>query len=263
MKKLYEFTIPKNVETEESIKNDDGSKTIKTVLKESLISFAVKKPTRADIDEGELFYHKSYNDYCKVGVQPEILLRKTYGNQDGIFTEKEKRNYVEYYIELGKNLQTITELEDKKELSDEEKNTILNLYKRNKDIQKEIVDYENAKQRFFENSAETLARNKVVFWWLLKLLLEKKGNDYNSIFPSDEKDMLAAHEERCSLYDSINEKIEEEDEEGKFYSKLIERASFLVSLFYMNGAIKPEEFAKLVAQYDERDGNENESSPDA
>ena len=241
---LYKFTIPKTVKVEKTEVQEDGSKLIKTVEEEALIKFAIAKPNRTLLDEGEYFYNQKYNEYIKGGILPEILLRKLYGNENGIFTEKEKNEYVDLYIELGVALSKIKELESKDNITEEDKTNISSLLARKNEIHAEISQYENAKQSIFENSAETLARNKIIFWWLLTLLLEEKGGEYVPAFDGE------THEVRAKQYDVITEEIDDDTVNGKFYSKLIERASFLVSLFFMNGASKPEEFEQLVANYD-------------
>lgn len=242
MKKIYSFSIPKIVEVEETQETPEG-KLVKKVKKEEAQNFFIARPNRLVLEEGELYYNQRYNEYLKAGIMPEILLRKMYGNENGIFTENEKKEYVDLYIKLGKNLSRIKELEDKKkeDFTDEDKKEIESLHKRNKEIQNNISDYENAKQSVFENSAETLSRNKTVFWWLLKILYY--DND-QPVFPGE------THESRALIYDTIQDKIDEESDESSFYSKLVARAGFLVSLFYINGTVKPEDFLRLVETYD-------------
>lgn len=244
IKTLYKFTIPKTIKVEKIEPQEDGSKLVKTIEQEVEQKFAIAKPNRTLLDDGEYFYNQKYNEYIKGGILPEILLRKLYGNENGIFTEQEKNDYVDLYIELGNILSKIKDLESKDTLTDEEKSVITELVKSKQDIHKNISNFENVKQSVFENSAEALARNKVVFWWLLTLLLEEKDGEYIEMFKG------SSHEERAAEYDSITDQIDEEASDGKFYSQLIERASTLVSLFFMNGASKPEEFAQLVANFD-------------
>jgi len=245
MKKLlYKFSIPKTLKVEKTEVQEDGSKLIKTVDEDVSQNFAVAKPNRVLLDEGEYFYNQKYNEYIKGGILPEILLRKLYGNENGIFTEQEKGEYVDAYIELGSVLSKIKELESQEAVSDEDKNTISALLQQKKNIHAKISSFENVKQSIFENSAESLARNKVVFWWLLNLLLKEENGDFVPVFSGE------THNDRAINYDVITDAIEDETSDSMFYSKLIERASFLVSLFYMNGAAKPDEFARLVANFD-------------
>lgn len=244
MKKIFSFTINKLIEVEKTEEKDDGSKVITKVKENTPIPFCILKPTRIMIDDGELYYHQAYSKYLDADVKPEILLRKMYSNQNGIFTEKEKKEYVDLIIELGSNLTKIREYEEKKELDEKEKSIVGELNRRNKEIQNEIASFENVKQSIFENSAESLSRNKTAFWWLLKLLYNE--SDMTPVFAGE------THEERANSFDEINEKIDDGVEEGKFYSNLIARASFLASLLYLNGSIKPDEFSKLVAEYDSR-----------
>jgi hypothetical protein len=241
IKKLYTFNIKKVTEVEEIKENDDGSKTVKKVPGEVSIPFVIAKPTRQMLEDGELYYNQKYSYYLKAEVMPEVLLRKMYGNENGIFTEDEKKEYWNLYIEMGKNMLRIQEQEAKNELSKEEKDEITSLHKRNKEINGEINRYENAKKSVLDNSAETLASNKTFFWWFLKLT---HNEDLTPLFPGE------THEEKLESFDKIQEKIDEGGDEGDFYSKLVNRASFLSSICYQNGVTKPVEFEKLVAQYD-------------
>lgn len=244
MKTLYKFTIPRVIKSEKTEIQEDGSKLIKTIDETVEQKFAIAKPNRVLLDEGEYFYNQKYNEYIKGGILPEILLRKLYGNENGIFTEQEKSEYVDLYIELGNLLSKIKELESSEVLTDENKAIIEESVKRKQEIHKQISSFENVKQSVFENSAESLARNKVVFWWLLVLLLKEKNGEYTRMFEGDSFDA------RASIYDALTEEIDDETEDGKFYSKLIERASFLVSLFFMNGTVKSEEFEQIVVNFD-------------
>jgi hypothetical protein len=250
IKKLYTFNIKKVTEVEETTANPDGSKTVKKVPGEVSVPFIIAKPTRQMLEDGELYYNQKYSYYLKSEVMPEVLLRKMYGNENGIFTEDEKKEYWNLYIEMGKNMLRIQELEAKKELSKEEKDEITNLHKRNKEINVEINRYENAKKSVLDNSAETLASNKTFFWWFLRLV---HNEDLTPVFPGE------THEERLESYDKIQEKIDEGGNEGEFYSKLVNRASFLSSICYQNGATKPADFEKLVIQYDAQSKEELEA----
>jgi hypothetical protein len=240
MKKLYSFKIPKLVEVEEVTDTADGKLT-KKVKKEVDQPFFIARPTREEVEEGEVFYTALYHKLCDEGIKPEILLRKRFGNERGIFTEEDKKQYVELFIKLGNNLAKIKELEDKKELTEEEKKVIADLYKDNKELQNGIAEYENAKQSVFDDSAEAISRKRTFMWWMLRLVYEDTP---------EQKPLFAGenHKERSESYDNIASLIEDEGEESKFYSQLMERAAFLVSLFYLHGAIKPAEFAKLVEE---------------
>jgi len=242
IKELYKFTIKKITEVEEVKENDDGSKTVKKVPGEVLVPFVIAKPTRTMLDDGELYYHLKYSEYLKAGIMPEALFVKLYSNENGIFSETEKKELLDLYIELGKNLEAIRTKEQKKELSKEEKDEITELHKKNKEVDNKIWQYKQANRSVLENSAEMLSKNKTIFWWILRLLYNE---DLSPVFPGD------THEERLESFDKIDEIKENGGNEGEFYSKLIERASFLVSLCYLNGAKNPEEFKKLVETYGE------------
>jgi len=244
IKQLYKFTIPKTVEVEETSDTTEG-KLVKKIKKEVEQPYFIARPNREEIEEGEVFYTALLHQLCdEYKIKPEILLRKRFGNEKGIFTNDERKEYLNLYSKLGNNLAKIEELEKKKELTEEEKKAVADLYKDNKAVQEEITAYENAERSVFDDSAEAIARKRTFFWWFLKLVHEDT-EEAKPLFTG------TTHEERKKSYDVIEEITEKEDDESKFYSKLLERSSFLVALFFNYKIVKPADFAKLVELADE------------
>lgn len=242
MKKFYRFSIPVNAEVEEKINNEDGSVTIKKVNKQIDKFFFIKKPSYLESQDKQFFYNQKYNQYLNAGILPEILLRKLYLNADGVFANNEKKEYVDSYIRLGEILSEIKSLESEQEITEEKKSKIDSLYLESKNIRENIFTFEEVKQSLFQNSAESLSHDQSLFWCLLFFLYEDESE--TPVFKG------STFEEKVGSYEEINDIIEEEGKDSEFYSKLIERASFLTSLYYLNPNTPSKDFEELVEKYD-------------
>ena len=104
MKKLYEFSLNKEVEVKETTneKNEKGEEiqVSKNVKKEVLQKFFIKKPNRSLFDEAELFYGVRLSEGIKAGLLTRALLAKRFTNDGGIFSEIDKEQYTSLYLKL-------------------------------------------------------------------------------------------------------------------------------------------------------------------
>lgn len=250
MKSLFKFTLPKKVETEETIiTQEEGKdvKTIKIVDKEIPIIVAIKKPTRELIDDGKMFYAVETSKAHQNGVISEVLLRKRLMNDGGVFSESEKAEFGTLYLNFfelsqeynlldSKNFDTLTEPEkEKKKLV---KNQI-------GDLAQKISIFESNNSQLFENTVETLARNASMRWWILQLLYIQKVDEKG--IPKDEYLPLFGvgdYKKKLDVYD----KFEESNDE--FYFKTIKKGARLISHWYMNQANTEVEFKVLSDSYD-------------
>ena len=84
MKIIYDFTIPREEEVEETVtsKNDKGEevKTTKKTKKSVDKTFVLKKPGRKLYDEAELFYGVKLSEGIKAGLLTRALLAKRFNN---------------------------------------------------------------------------------------------------------------------------------------------------------------------------------------
>ena len=120
MKKLYNFTLSKEIEVKETVneKNEKGEEisVTKTVKKQIPQKIVIKKPTRLLFDEAELFYGVRLSEGIKAGLLTRVLLSKRFTNDGGVFSEIDKEEYTKLYMkifELQNDFQKISLKEDK------------------------------------------------------------------------------------------------------------------------------------------------------
>ena len=69
------------------------SKEIVKVSKEVPYTFYIKKPNRTEMEDGDMFYSLELNKFIKMGLLTKAMLAKQYGNQGGVWSEKEQKIY--------------------------------------------------------------------------------------------------------------------------------------------------------------------------
>ncbi len=250
MKTLFEFTLPKRVETEETITTEvDGKKvtTTSTVIKEIPLKLAIKKPTRDISDAGKLFYSVKISEALKEGVISEVLLRKRLTNDGGALSDLEKAEFGELYLSLFQKQSEYSEIDKKafNDLTDKEKELKKSLTADIGVLSQKLSNFESNHSQLFENTAESYARNHTMRWNILQLAYVQKLNDKNEpqadfvpLFPGND------YNAKLKSYDNL------EESEDPFYIKAVRKLAHLISYFYIQVANTPEEFMKLSMSYD-------------
>jgi hypothetical protein len=242
MKTLFDFEIKKVTEVEKTEEQADGSKLTKKVKEEVPVTFSLKRPSRIETDNGDVFYNVEFGRNVRAGMLTTPLVDKMYGNEGGIFSQVEVEEYASSYVKLGENLGAIYDLE-KADKTDESSEKLKALYEENSSLRGIISNYENARNSIYNNTAEVVARNKTLFWWLLTLIYEKNKDKFVPVFAGD------SFEQKGESFDKIVELSESEGDNAKYYAELISKSSSLVSLWFMSKAQNAEEFAKLAKDY--------------
>jgi hypothetical protein len=240
MKTLFEFDLKKIAEVEKTEVQEDGSKLTKKVQEEVPVTFALKRPSRIESDSGEVFYNVEFGRNVRAGMLTNALVDKMYGSEGGVLAQVEIEEYANAYIKLGENLGKIHELE-KEESKDTD--ALTELYEENSGLRQTISAYENARNSIYDNTAESVARHKTLFWWWLTLIYEKKGEQYSPVFPGE------TFEKKGESYDKIVELSETDKLNSKFYTELLAKTGQLVSLWFMSRANTVEDFAKVAGDY--------------
>jgi hypothetical protein len=238
MKKLYSFSIDKDVDVEETTVNPDGSKTINTVKKKVPQKFFLRKPTRSLQDEAELFYAVQLSENIKLGCLTHAQLAKRYANDEGTFSDNEKKEYAELYVLLFKKQEEYQKANIKKdsERTEEEKTAYSALVKDIAEITEKIQKFEYSQITLFDQTAENIARNKTIRWWMLMLCYKQNPDD-------SEEELFGSGslEDRLKKFDEIS------DSDSAFDMELIKRMIYYVSFWYVGRATKQEDFEKLGA----------------
>jgi hypothetical protein len=251
-KYLYTFTESevKEVEKIEESTNDNNElvKTIKKVKEEKPVEFALKKPTRAMLDDAELFYGVKLAEGIKAGMLTRTLMVKKYDKDGGIFTDGEVEKIkilLEEITNIQIKYQVYVEKEEKKEkLTEEENKEKIELENQINALRLELVELENAKNNIFEQTAENRAKNKTMMWWILFMSYKKSGEDYVPLFGE------GTYEQRLKKYDEI------EEGDDAFLKKILTRFAYFVSFWYAGKATKQEDF-KIIENYIKEQGNQD------
>jgi hypothetical protein len=243
MKTLFEFDIQKTIEVEKTEEQADGSKLTKKVKDSKPVTFALKRPSRIETDSGDVFYNVEFGRNVRAGMLTTALVDKMYGNEGGIFSQVEIEEYSNAYIKLGGNLGEIYDLEKKEAKTEEDTAKIKELYENNTELRQIISNYENARNSIYNNTAEVIARNKTLFWWLLTLIYQKNGDKYSPVFTGD------TFEQKGETFDELVDLSESDDINKDYYAEIVSKSSSLVSLWFMSRAQNAEEFAKLAKDY--------------
>lgn len=234
MKFIYEFSTIKEIEVEEKlVENIDGIEkiTTKKSKKNQETKYGLRKPTRSMIDDGELFYAQQVSNYIKLGLIPQALLAKRLNNDEGIFSEdqkKEKNNFLLKYIE---KLQLIQPLVEKLEKSEEEKKQLETLVADNAIIYQEIQSYDIAQRAQFNITAENHAQNKLILWWNLNLLYVEKDSVWHPVYGEGE------YETKYKVFQAY------EDQEETSYLSASKRAISLIYFWYTYPNLTATDFA--------------------
>lgn len=241
MKHLYRYdvslkeTVLKKIEEEKRKKNKETGKfekikveVEKEVEEEEVYNFSVKKPTRFDIKEADIFYSVKLNGYIKKGILTQKQVFNTYVNNGGILSDDENEEAFEALIELNKVKDELHKLsidnklkEDKKEKEKIQQE----LLEKQKLLYEMIYELELKKDAIFSNSADNMARNDLIEWWVIRLSRFKKQDEeeYRDYFEGSSYDQKLNH--LCELEDSENE----------LYSKMVKIAASVVTLWNMSG----------------------------
>jgi hypothetical protein len=240
---LYSFSINVEKEVEEQVekktkrKNKETGKietvtsqeTV-TVKKEVPFTVLVRRPTRSQLEDGDMFYSLELNKFIKMGMLTKAMLAKQYGNQGGLWTEKEQQLYKDlmYKMHLKQlDIQQLSILSDNGKLSTRQKNK-LNVYIRElADIKKELTEYEMIQNSLFDHTADVKARNRTIMWYILHTSHFFEGDAEEPVI--EEMFEGTSFEER---WESYQDKEESEDE---IYMRCIDKISSILTVWYISG----------------------------
>lgn len=254
MKTLFEFTLQKIDKIKKPVVemvNGESKEVLKEFEDKKDFVFAIKKPKRSDFDEGDLFYHSQFSSAMSNGVMSQHQIRKRILEDGGYLSDVEKNEIEDLTAELnsiGEKLKPFINKKDS-DLSKEE------LGKRNKcldrigEIQLKLNDFQNTQSSLYDNSAETFARNKCIFWWTLNLAYSKSGEDYERLFDAEN------HKDRTKKYDEM------EESEDEFRQRVFSTFMRYISFWYAGKANTQKEFEELQKFFDRKEDELVEETP--
>lgn len=236
MKRLYEFTVKKKESVEKEVPdvNKDGEEVTvkKTVEEEVEKKFFLRRPTRAMLDEGELYYGVELGKAIRAGMITRPLLHKRYTNDGGIMNELQQKAF----DEITKELREIYKQQEEINVIDEKKRTNAQK-KKHKELEDKAKPYLETMRRYnmaeesiFEDTAESRARNKAILWWVLFM---SYNDDETPFFNKGDI------EDRLDRYDEID------DGQDPFLTSVSAEFTYNVSLWYFARPNSSEQFEEL------------------
>lgn len=226
MKKLYTFSINKISIVEKPIEKEIDGKTVTILEKfENILpqSYIIKKPTRDDYEEAEFIYAQKFGDDVRKGILTRSEIIKRFANEDVVI----KRVYEEYATKENE-YQRVGLLDKSEE----------NIARRAKleqellSILVEIQNFEVTKSSVFDHTAESRARNKTVFWWILFLAYRLDGDKETQLFEG------LTFEDKVKAYDLLLEK------EDAHLQEVVQRYFYLIPMWYSGQVTKEADFKK-------------------
>jgi hypothetical protein len=253
MKKLFEFTLPKEelVKETEASKNDKGEEvtTTKEVKKKVDKRYFMSKPTRKLFDEAELFYGVELSKGIKAGLLTRALLQKRFSNDGGTLGEKEREEWATLYSEIFDKQVEIQRLALIDDRSPEEEARFLNAKEYLKDSRLRIQEFEMQQSSLYDQTAENRSRNKTILWWVLHLASYENDEGEEKKFFGD-----GDYDSRIEIYD----RFEEQDDE--YIATCINKFFYYVSFWYVSKTSDPEQFKELIKFAEQHDIDEQGTS---
>lgn len=228
---IYSFTLDKEVSVDktEVSKDETGAeiRITKSVKEKKPFVFKIKKPTRRLIEEADIFYAAKVGEYLKAGLLSKNLIAKRLENDGGDLGEETKKEYVEIVNSFYKTKLEIEALEAavKEKNLDEDKEKLKTANEELEDIKFNLTDFEYRRNAIYEQSAETKALNKQIFWYILNTTYWNKGDEKADFAPYFEGKTF---DEKSDSYDAR----EEEDGNTEFFNNLTPKLAFSISYWF-------------------------------
>lgn len=266
---LYSFEVKVEKEVEETVekkkkrKNKETGKMEVVTTKETTMvkkdvpfNIVIKKPTRTELEDGDMFYSLELNKFIKMGLLTKAMLAKQYGSQGGVWTEKEQTLYAELIYKMHQKqleIQQFSILGDSGKLSERQKLKLDLAIKEMAGLKKELTEYEMVQNSLFDHTADIKARNRTIMWYILHLTSFAEGEEENAVleemFPGDD------FEDRFSIY-------EDKEETGdEVYERAIDKISSVVTIWYISGNQEKESLEEFMEQM-KQDSEDLEDSGD-
>ena len=194
-------------------------------------------------DEAELFHGSKLAECIKKGLMTRPLLSKRFANDGGVFTETEVQKVKDLYIEFFEKQNDLQKLLLKKEdeRTDVEKESVKTLSGRVGEISVDLQQYEQLEDGLYNQTAEGIARNKVMLWWALHLSYETNDKE-------EEKELFGSgsYEDRVKRLEVM------EDTDDAFYNRVVKRLMLTSSFWFSGRASKQEDFDDVVRMWKEK-----------
>lgn len=226
------------------VKEKQIVKEMRDVSQEKPVRVILKKPTRSQLEDGDMFYSIWLNKFIKMGLLTRAMLAKQHLDVGGSLTEDEKQKYAQLYVRLYEKQQAVQRfsLKTPDERSNDETERLEKAVEELGVIRKELTDFEAVQASMFDHTADIKARNKTITWYLLHLAHKIEGD-----LDDDEMLPLFTGETYDDKYESYMELDEKDD---PVYLLAIDKLSSLSTIWYMSGVSSQEDFDRLLEEID-------------
>ena len=258
-RELYSFSIDierekeKEITKEKKRKNKETGKmetieetVIRTVKEKVPVRVVLKKPSRTQIEDGDMFYSIWLNKFIKMGLLTRAMLAKKQVDVGGTLNEDDKMNYAKLYLKLFEKQQNIIRYsaKDTTDMSPDEQERLQSAVSELAVIRKQLSDFEAAQASIFDHTADVKARNKTITWFLLFLGFFQEGEgesaedqaELSPLFPGTD------YEEKYRKYQELDEQQDE------IFLQSIDKLSTIATIWYMSGVQDQDQFDAVLDQ---------------
>jgi hypothetical protein len=241
MRKIYEFTVSRKEEVEEievsTDKEGNEIKKTKKVEKKVPHTFFIKRPSRSENDEAEMFRAAAESDCVQRGIMTSALLAKRLLNDGGVLTDEQKESYnklqKDFFDKQPKYVE-LTEVEESKRTK-KQKEELKSLMEELTNIMQDMQDLEVASSNLYNRTAEAIARTKTVVWLTLHISYEEKDGKQIPFFGEGD------YNKKIAKYDEMEER------EDPYEYEVIQKFMLLVGSWYSGKASTKEDFDLLIS----------------
>lgn len=243
---IYSFSLDKEIliDKSEASKDETGADIVitKKVKEKKPFSFKIKKPNRKLIEEADIFYAAKVGEYLKAGLLSKNLIQKRLENDGGDLGEETKKEFTDViarFYEVRNEMDELQKVISEKNI-EEDKQKFSDLTEEFEGLRFKLAELEQRRNAIFEQSAESKALNKQIFWYILNCTYWNKGDEKAEFIPYFEGKTF---DEKCDNYDLK----EEQESEGEFFGSLTSRLAFSIS-YWFNSSNKatPEDIHKML-----------------
>ncbi len=234
MKKIHSFTINKEKITKKPIlKQLEGKdvEVLEDVIEKEPHTFFIRKPSSTLTQDAEMYYNVQFWACVKNNILPRSQLQKRLVDDGGVLSKEDvewtDKSY-EKVFELQSELKGLT---DKPEKTEDNKKRSEEIIKQLGDI---ITNIEELQQKrgghLYQNTAEHIASERLLMWWMLHLSYEEIGDKSKEVFEGK------TYEDKLAKYDELKDSNEE------FFNELHQKLFLTTSIWSYGKANTPEEF---------------------
>ena len=247
-KELYSFTIDEEKEVEKSHtrknkKTGEEPKVTKNLKEKVPVQFRIKRPSRRELEDGELEYSVEMSNCIKRGILTKAMLYKKYSDTGGVWSEEDAQDYGKLYRKIFDIQNEYARLETVDKKTEKQKEKLDKLKDELAETRRQIVDAESAMQSLFDHTADIKAQNRLLLWYTLMLTHIQREDDEEPIpyFTGE------GFEQRLEDY------YLKEDELSDFYSAAVKKITTILAFWFFNQASTPDEFNKLIEDMEKGD----------